>query len=256
MKKFGTPIGAGPGSDSENVGLVAEGTPLPVGSLVVGVLEVCGLLFLCAFFLPPWEEAPSLLLVPVGSGVLVVEPVVVVDDDVVVGLCEGEVEVEVEVEPGELDELVDEVGLEVVDVVVVVVLVVTLTEGAVEVDGAHCSLSETTTPLIGSPIAEIGVPGGTLTLKVNVWPPTTVTVTVQASAEAVGIDARAMATNNAPAIARTASSLRRAIMADLLLQLPRRCELQWNNGTDPRRLPRTLPTGPERCNREPGPAAI
>jgi len=31
MKKFGTPIGAGPGSDSENVGLLAVGTPLPVG---------------------------------------------------------------------------------------------------------------------------------------------------------------------------------------------------------------------------------
>jgi hypothetical protein len=188
--------------------LVAEGTPLPVGRLAVGVLEVCGLAFFCVFFWPPWEEAPSLLLVPVGSGVLVVDPVVVVVDDVFVGLCEGEAEVEVELEPGELDELVDVVGLELVDVVVVVVLVVTLTDGVVEVDGAHCSLSETTTPLIGSPIAEIGVPGGTLTLKVNVWPPTTVTVTVQASAEAVGIDGRAMTTNNAPAIARTASNLR------------------------------------------------
>jgi len=27
MKKFGTPIGAGPGSDSENVGFEAVGTP-------------------------------------------------------------------------------------------------------------------------------------------------------------------------------------------------------------------------------------
>src|ERR1035437_8453510 len=34
MKKFGTPIGAGPGSESENVGVVADGTPLPVGSLL------------------------------------------------------------------------------------------------------------------------------------------------------------------------------------------------------------------------------
>jgi hypothetical protein len=31
MKKFGTPIGAGPGSDSENVGLFGEGTPFPLG---------------------------------------------------------------------------------------------------------------------------------------------------------------------------------------------------------------------------------
>ena len=33
MKKLGTPIGAGPGSESENVGLLAEGTPLPLGRL-------------------------------------------------------------------------------------------------------------------------------------------------------------------------------------------------------------------------------
>lgn len=32
MKKFGTPIGAGPGVDSEKVGFVAVGTPLPDGS--------------------------------------------------------------------------------------------------------------------------------------------------------------------------------------------------------------------------------
>ena len=32
MKKLGTPIGAGPGSDSEKLGLAAVGTPLPVGS--------------------------------------------------------------------------------------------------------------------------------------------------------------------------------------------------------------------------------
>ena len=32
MKKFGTPIGAGPGSDSEKLGLAAVGTPFPVGS--------------------------------------------------------------------------------------------------------------------------------------------------------------------------------------------------------------------------------
>ena len=33
MKKLGTPIGAGPGSESENVGLAGDGTPLPVGRL-------------------------------------------------------------------------------------------------------------------------------------------------------------------------------------------------------------------------------
>jgi hypothetical protein len=33
MKKLGTPTGAGPGIDNENVGFVAAGTPLPVGRL-------------------------------------------------------------------------------------------------------------------------------------------------------------------------------------------------------------------------------
>jgi hypothetical protein len=31
MKKFGTPIGLGPGSESENVGFDGLGTPLPEG---------------------------------------------------------------------------------------------------------------------------------------------------------------------------------------------------------------------------------
>lgn len=37
MKKFGTPIGAGPGSDSEKLGFDGDGTPLPVGSPAFGV---------------------------------------------------------------------------------------------------------------------------------------------------------------------------------------------------------------------------
>ena len=93
------------------------------------------------------------------------------------------------------------------------VVVVTETAGVVEVAGAHCSLSEATGPVIGRPMAEIGVPGGTLTWKTRVWPLTRVTVTVQSSAEAVGIAAMAMATNTAMAAASTASSLRRLIMA-------------------------------------------
>lgn len=39
MKKLGTPIGAGPGSESENVGLEGFGTPLPVGRLTLGCLR-------------------------------------------------------------------------------------------------------------------------------------------------------------------------------------------------------------------------
>jgi hypothetical protein len=36
MKKLGTPIGDGPGSESENDGFEAAGTPLPVGSDAAG----------------------------------------------------------------------------------------------------------------------------------------------------------------------------------------------------------------------------
>jgi hypothetical protein len=43
MKKLGTPIGAGPGSESEKVGLEAFGTPLPVGRLTVGCLRFLAL---------------------------------------------------------------------------------------------------------------------------------------------------------------------------------------------------------------------
>ena len=103
-------------------------------------------------------------------------------------------------------------------VVVVVVVVVTPAEGVVEVDGAHCSLSDATGPVMGRPMAEIGVPGATLTWKTRVWPLTRVTVTVHASAEAVGTTVSAQATNTAPAVASTASSLR-LIVAALLRPL-------------------------------------
>ena len=51
MKKLGTPIGAGPGSDSEKVGLLAAGTPLPVGRLSAGVVGLALALFVFFFFL-------------------------------------------------------------------------------------------------------------------------------------------------------------------------------------------------------------
>jgi hypothetical protein len=40
MKKFGTPIGAGPGRESEKDGFDAEGTPLPDGSEAFGFLAL------------------------------------------------------------------------------------------------------------------------------------------------------------------------------------------------------------------------
>jgi hypothetical protein len=106
------------------------------------------------------------------------------------------------------DEVVDLVGVVelAVGVVVVLVVVVTDTAGVVEVAGAHCSLSEATGPVIGRPMAEIGVPGATLTWNTRVWPVTSVTVTVQASAEAVETEPMAMARNTAVAAESTASS--------------------------------------------------
>ena len=61
MKKFGTPIGAGPGNDNENVGFFADGTPLPDGSVLAAFLwlrclvERCRLRFAC----PPREDGGS-----------------------------------------------------------------------------------------------------------------------------------------------------------------------------------------------------
>jgi hypothetical protein len=68
-----------------------------------------------------------------------------------------------------------EVVVEVVVVDVVVVLVAV---------GAHVAWTLLTGPVPGGTSAEGGVPGGKLTLKVSVWPVTSVTVTVHWSAEA------------------------------------------------------------------------
>jgi hypothetical protein len=40
MKKFGTPIGAGPGRESEKDGFDAEGTPLPEGNAAFAFLTL------------------------------------------------------------------------------------------------------------------------------------------------------------------------------------------------------------------------
>lgn len=42
MKKFGTPIGAGPGSEKEKVGFDAVGTP-PLPRILAGLEDLAGL---------------------------------------------------------------------------------------------------------------------------------------------------------------------------------------------------------------------
>lgn len=152
------------------------------------------------------------------------EPVVVLDEVVV----EDEVEVE-----GELEVVVVEGDGElVVDVVEEVEEVELLLD-----DGAQVSDSEATTPVIGRFIWEIGVPGGTLTLNVYVWPPTTVTVTVQASANAAGRLPKARAMSNAAAVPRTANNWRRRFTAASLLGPSFSYALQCGNESTLRRAP-------------------
>jgi hypothetical protein len=131
MKKFGTPIGAGPGSDSENVGLLALGTPMPDGS---SAFDEC-----CADEpddvvdeeLPPpvstWVDCRCWRVGPAGVGPEVVVLELVLDDWVEDD--EDEPELEVEVWEEELDEL--ELGGGVVVVVVVVVVDVVAVAAAV-----------------------------------------------------------------------------------------------------------------------------
>jgi len=206
MKKFGTPIGAGPGSDRENVGLELLGTPFPVGSLVARVGRL-RLAFGCRVALEdvvcvwPWVEdfwGDD----DVGWGVVPVEVVVVV---VLVGglagglECEGEVEVELEVEldDDELDELDELDGAYVVEVVVVAV------EDELEA-GAQVIVSET---VPGMPRSGM-TPGVAATGTVFRTPPMSVTVMVHESAEAVGTTAVASPTNVAAASTSAARSLR------------------------------------------------
>jgi hypothetical protein len=188
MKKFGTPIGAGPGSDSENVGFEVLGTPLPVGSLVAGVVVVVVFFFLALLFFVVFVEGVWPWLddfsgdEEVGCGVVLDEVVVVVV--FVVPECEGEVEVEVVVvvvvddddedeDEEEAEEELDELG----DVVVVVVVVVVDDDEVVA--GAHVIVSETAPGMLTGGITPgVAITGPT----VCVAPPTRVTVTVHVSA--------------------------------------------------------------------------
>lgn len=142
--------------------------------------------------------------------VVVVELVVVVWEEVE---REGELEAELLllVVLLELGGVEDEVEVEVEDEELVVV--VDVADGA----GAHDSLSDTIGPVIGRFIAEIGVPGATFTLNVYVCPPTTVTVTVHASADADGGAVKGTPRSTATTVAARASSLRGRLTAAVLL---------------------------------------
>jgi hypothetical protein len=227
MKKFGTPIGAGPGNANENVGFDGVGTPpAPVGG---GGLFAAGVLVLAGFFgfaavcfflgLGLGFALGGVLCVdgfwgfagPLGcggpDGVVVVVPVVEVVLEVVLVVV---LEV-VEVVPGVVVEVVPGVVVEVVLGVVVEVVLGVVVE---VVDGEQDSDSFKIVPLTGTGIDESGVPGATSTVKLVVCPLAIVTVTTQVSADADGIAAMTL---TASAVIRATTSFRLLNTVALLL---------------------------------------
>jgi hypothetical protein len=187
MKKFGTPIGAGPGSDSEKVGFEVLGTPLPVGSLAAGVVVLVVFFFALVFCgvlvegVWPWLDDFS-GDEEVGCGVVFDEVVVVVV--FVVPECEGEVEVELvvvdeDVELEDDDAVEEEEELDELGEVVVVVVVVVVDDDDEVAAGAQVIVSETAPGMLTG-----GITPGVATTgpTVCVAPPGRVTVTVHVSA--------------------------------------------------------------------------
>jgi hypothetical protein len=218
MKKFGTPIAAGPGNANEKVGFDAEGTPPAVreGGGAGGAALAGWLLLLVVLALPPrplpdrptgpgldsgfgawlWDAG----VVWVGWVLVLVVPVVVVGVlevlDVVGVLVVG---VEVAV-------------LDVVGVLVVGVLVV-----GVEVVGVVAAGVQDTLRIV-APAGTVGAaPGGRSRLSVC-WLPFKLITTTHGSAEAVGSAATPITTN--AAIAATTSFRLRGTVVNLL---PRVC---------------------------------
>ena len=103
------------------------------------------------------------------------------------------------------------VGVDLVVGVVVVVdglLVVTVTAGVVGVLLVwQLAVTFWTGGVPGGSICAGGVPGAAFTVKVTVWPSSSVAVTVQVSAEAVGMAATAITTRIIPTLARANFSL-------------------------------------------------
>jgi hypothetical protein len=181
MKKFGTPMGAAPGSANEYEGLAGVGTPLEVVGgtglgggaglgfgLGLGGAGLGGGGLGVVVVVPPWWEGAWDWPGPTGLGA--VEPLgeVVVEGAVVVGV------VVAGVGPGVVVVLVDVVSGVVAPRVWVVV---------VDVADGQDSLALRTGP--GRLSEASGAPAGSW--KYSVWPLIRMTVTVQLAAEALGM---------------------------------------------------------------------
>jgi hypothetical protein len=104
--------------------------------------------------------------------------------------------------------LVGEVLVVVVFGVVEGVVVVTVGVGEVVVlDGWQFAVTLDTGGVPGGSIWEGGVPGAALTVKVNVWPSSSVAVTWHVSAEAVGIAATPIVPRTTPRMVMAIFSL-------------------------------------------------
>jgi hypothetical protein len=231
MKKFGTPIGAGPGSESEKVGFDGVGTPLWFDDLRDFGFDLgfgfglYGFCFRCLWARGferdgGFDEGSWAVAGPLGCGGPADGPVVVelveVEVDVELGV-ELEVDVElgvevaeVEVDDEEEDEEVAVVLLELLVVEVEVVSVVAeVVVGVVAVTpGRQLSVSDAITPDTGSVNEDIGAFGGASTVNVYVSPPTMTAVIVHESAAAAGNPTAAIAASIAPASALTTNSFR------------------------------------------------
>jgi hypothetical protein len=244
MKKFGTPIGAGPGRPCEKVGLAAVGTPSPWRIAVASgwssalafsaslVSPVALRLTVPVVFWPCWPPAetvgpPSVAVgtePSVGAGVA----------ELGAGGAAGAVLVSAGGAPGSdaggaggaagavlVPVSVGVVaGAVLVSVLVVLVLVLVSVGVVVVVDvvvAVVLGSAGVETP--GSEPSPAGASAGVSTWTVTVWPPSSVTVIVRSCADA-GKTAAPNPAVNAPADISPISSLRRLMKWCLLLPQP------------------------------------
>src|SRR4051794_10582041 len=216
MKKFGTPIGAGPGRAAEKVGLAGVGTPSPwrmmvpwgASAMVFAAFSAASLASLRSalpvVFWPCWPPAemdgawaPELIVGACWASVLVLA-----------GAASGAGEVLVPVSAGAA-------GASPVPVAAGGVEPVSAGAGA----GASCVTLSTGVETPGSGIWSAGVSAGASTWTVTVWPPTSVTVMVRSWAEA-GKTAAPKPAVNAPAETSPMRSLRRLMKGGIPLPRP------------------------------------